>query len=208
MTAFVFNLAPEQVLVAMDTLAVTADTKEPFFYTTKFYPLPHLHGVMFATGLGDLATQWFVRLERYVARDIQHLNEFVQPGLQQLGREFGLSETNTTTIYHVGFSELEDRYVAFAYRSTNDFAPEPLGYGLRTKPGLDGAAVNQFPQDFIRIIDELRREDNALSTGERVGIGGEVQTLVMQDGTMTICTAHRFEDYDALYEQMCHALQG
>lgn len=206
MTAFVFNLAPQQVLIAMDTLAITGESKEPFFYTTKFYPLPHLQGVMFATGIGDLATKWFVRLERYVARDIKHLDEFVQPGLQELGREFGLSATNTTTVYHVGWSELEQRYVAFAYRSTNNFASEPLDYGLRTKPGLPGAVVNQFPQDFIKIIDELRVKDNALPIKDRVVIGGEVQTLLMQDKAMTITTSHRFEDYEFMYEQMCRSL--
>ena len=62
MTAVILNLAPEQVILAMDTLAVTSETKSPFFFTTKFYPLAHLHGVMFATGLGDFATQWFVKL--------------------------------------------------------------------------------------------------------------------------------------------------
>lgn len=37
MTAVILNLASEQVILAMDTLAVTSETKSPFFFTTKFY---------------------------------------------------------------------------------------------------------------------------------------------------------------------------
>lgn len=206
MTAAIFNIGAEQVIIAMDTLAMAGKTGTPYFFTTKFYPLPHLNGVMFATGVGDLATKWFVKLERFLARDIHHLDQYVTPLLQELGKEFDLGENMTTTVYHVGYSEAESRYVGFAYRSTNAFSSERLEYGLRTKPGVADASVQAFPDDFIRLMKVQRADDSALPMDERVFIGGEIQALVLQNKTMTVQTIHRFEDFEALYQQMCDEL--
>lgn len=206
MTAAIFNIGRDQVIIAMDTLAMAGDTRTPYFFTTKFYPLPHFNGVMFATGIGDLATKWFVMLERFVARDLHHLDQYVTPSLQELGREFGLSERQTTTVYHVGYSEAESRYIGFAYRSNNAFTSERLEYGLRTKPGVSNASVNSFPDDFVRLMEQQRAEDEALPIDERVFIGGDIQALVMQGKSMTTQTIHRFSDYESLYERMCDAL--
>ncbi|MEM5432817.1 hypothetical protein [Cupriavidus oxalaticus] len=206
MTAAIFNIGPEQVIIAMDTLAMSGDTGNPYFFTTKLYPLPHLQGVMFATGIGDLATKWFVKLERFLARDIHHLDQYVTPPLQELGMEFNLSEAQTTTIYHIGYSEAESRYVGFAYRSTNSFRSERLEYGLRTKPGIPDASVNSFPSDFIRLMEAQRTNDAAVPLSERVFIGGEIQALILANRSMTIQTIHRFSDYEALFQRMCDGL--
>ena len=206
MTAAIINLSKEQVIVAMDTLAVTGATKAPFFFTTKFYPLPHLHGVMLATGLGDFATQWFVKLERFLVRDIHHLDEFVTPALQALGQDFGINAAQTVTIYHVGYSELEEAYVGFAYRSQDDFRSERLGYGLITKPGIKDAEIESYPAGFIDLMEQQREADNALPLEQRACIGGEIQCLILQSKQMTIETTHRFDDYESLYELMCNAL--
>ncbi|NTW53814.1 MAG: hypothetical protein HGB15_03415 [Chlorobaculum sp.] len=206
MTAVIFNISPEQVIIATDTLAMTGDTRTPYFFTTKFYPLPHLNGVMFATGIGDLATKWFVSLERFLARDIHHLDQYVTSSLQKLGHEFMLSENRTTTVYHVEFSEMESQYVGFAYRSTNSFKSERLAYGLRTKPGIPKADIKSYPDDFILLMEQQRAEDNRLPFGERAFIGGEIQMLIMQEKNMIIRTVHRFSDYETLYNQMCDEL--
>lgn len=206
MTAAIFNLAPQQVILAMDTLAVTADTKAPFFFTTKFYPLPHLQGVMFATGAGDFADRWFLSLQRFLAKDIEHLDEYVTSSLQALWRELGLSFEQSSTVYQIGYSEAEERYVGFVYRSTNLFKSERLGYGLFTKPGIQGATLQECPNDLIRLMELQRAADEALPTHEKVGIGGEIQMLVLQDRAMRIDTVHRFSDYEKLYQQMCDQL--
>lgn len=205
MTAAIFSINPDQIVLAMDTLAMAGETKTPYFFTTKFYPLPHLYGAMFATGVGDLATQWFVKLERFLAHDIHQLDEYVTPALQRLGVEFGLNSNQTTTVYHLGFSENEQRYVGFAYRSTNDFKSERLPYGLATKPPVHGATATNYA-DFIGIMEEQRAADNTLPPDERVFIGGEIHVLDLHSKTMTIQTIHRFDDYDSLYEKMLDAL--
>jgi len=206
MTAAVFNIAEQQVIIAMDTLAMTGKTGKPYFFTSKFFLLPHLHGVMFGTGIGTLAIEWYAKLIHFVARDVHHLDQYVTPDLQLLGDKFGLDKTQTTTIYHVGYSSVESRYVAFAYRSSNSFASERLQYGLYTKPRIPDASVSSFPEDFVRLVSAQRDADAALPIEERVFIGGEIQAVVLQAGTMTVHTLHRFPDYESLYEQMCDEL--
>jgi hypothetical protein len=206
MTAAVFSIQPEQVIIAMDTLAMAGGSGKPIFYTTKFYILPHLQGVMFATGIGDLASKWFSQLERYIARDIHHLDSFVTPALRMLGDEFGLNTNLTTTVYHVGYSEEETRYVAFAYRSTNFFASERFEYGLGIRPPVEASYPQVIPDDFIDIIKKQKHDDDLKPLSERVHIGGEVQLLLMKDKSMIVQTVHRFGEYDDLYLEMCEHL--
>jgi hypothetical protein len=208
MTAAVFSISPEQVIIAMDTLAMAGDTGKPFFFTTKFYILPHLQGVMFATGIGDLASKWFSQLERYRARDIHRLDDFVTPALRDLGNEFGLNEKLTTTVYHVGYSEQESRYVGFAYRSTDLFASERLEYGLRVKPPVEASPPQNFPDDFVAIMKRQKEIDDQKPMSERVHIGGEIHLLLMQEGSMAVQTVHRFDEYDSLYLEMCEQLSS
>jgi hypothetical protein len=42
MTALNFHMQPNEIYIAMDTLAISPKITEPFLYTTKFYLLPHL----------------------------------------------------------------------------------------------------------------------------------------------------------------------
>src|SRR5882672_2560481 len=111
MTALIFSLREEQVIIAMDTLAANGDTKAPYFFTSKIYPLPHLGGVMCGTGVGDFAIEWFGALKRFVAKDIHHLDQYVTPKLREIGARMGIGEKNTATVYHFGFSRVENRYV-------------------------------------------------------------------------------------------------
>ncbi|HEX5054190.1 MAG TPA: hypothetical protein VFZ65_20595 [Planctomycetota bacterium] len=208
MTAAIFFIAPDQVIVATDTLAVAGDTGSPLMFTTKFYPLPHLGGAMFATGLGDLAARWFGKLQRFVATDIQHLDQYVTPSLQEADRELKHDAALTTTVYHVGFSRTEGRYVAFAYRSTNDFKSERLPYGIATKPPVTDAEVSQYPDDFIRVMTQQKQADDELPSDQRVHIGGEIQILTLQGQQMFIQTVHRFDDYDEHFATMCANLQS
>jgi hypothetical protein len=205
MSALIFNLNPQQVIVAADTLATAAHTKKPAFFSTKVYPLPHLNGIMCATGLDDLAADWFNQFRRFIAKDILHADQYVTRSLIELGKRHSLDSQQTTTIYHFGYSEVEQRYVGFAYRSENNFVSERREYGLYVKPGAPTAKLETF-KDLVSIMSTQRREDNAKPVDERVFIGGEVHCFTLQDKTMTIQTLHRFEDYDDLYTQMCAEL--
>ncbi len=57
MTAFNYILSPGQVLIATDSLASHPESKRPFNFVTKVFPLPHLAGVMCGTGGLQLAVE-------------------------------------------------------------------------------------------------------------------------------------------------------
>jgi hypothetical protein len=107
MSSLIFHFAPEQVIIATDTLATTTDTKEPLFFSTKVYPLPHLNGVMCCTGVATVGLEWFTHLARFIVRDFHHLDQFVTPALIELASQYDLDDDLTATVYHFGYSEAE-----------------------------------------------------------------------------------------------------
>lgn len=115
----------------------------------------------------------------------------------------------TSTIYHLGFDDREDRFVGFAYRSVADFECEQLEYGVRTKPGYVGTLpLSGFPDDFVEVCRAQRVEQEALPLSERVFIGGHVIAYMMQvqriEGrpasvVTTITRPFEFEDFERTY---------
>lgn len=73
MTALIFNVQPEQVIVVMDTLSTDLQGT-PNGYTSKAFPVPHLGGLMCVTGLSNFASDWLVKLMRFVAKDNRHVS--------------------------------------------------------------------------------------------------------------------------------------
>jgi hypothetical protein len=207
MSSLIFHLTPEQVIVAMDTLAVTFDTRKPFFFCSKAYPLPHLNGIMCCTGYGNMGSDWAFRVGRFVARDIHHLDQYCSEAIAECGKQFPLSPDETTTIYHFGYSEEEQRYVGFAYRSANNFKSERLGYGTGVKPPIAEIKLEAYPGDLIAMMDTQRRDQKVLPERDRLFIGGEVQCYVLASKKITIETVHRFADYEGDYEEMCAGLK-
>lgn len=204
MTALIFNTTPEQVIIAMDTLAMCNKELRPLIYTSKFYPLPHFNGIMVGTGLGNFFPDWFATLQNnFVSRDIHQLDSYVTPALIKIAEHHEISEKNTCTAYHFGYSEEEKRYVAFAYRSTNNFRSEMLEYGLATKPGVECGPITKYPGDFIAIMKTQKEEDEKNPLEKRVHIGGEIKTAILQDKKIIIETVYRFDDYEEMYQEMC-----
>src|SRR5947209_2455831 len=118
MSALIFYVHKEQIIVAMDTLAMSlADTPTPGFYTSKAFLLPHLRGVMCGMGVLEFSTDWFVRQQRILAKDMLHLNEYTPEALRELAGTYKFTEKHTSTIYHFGYSEAEETHFGFAYRS-------------------------------------------------------------------------------------------
>lgn len=206
MSSLIFNLGPQQVIVATDTLAVGADTEEPCYFSSKAYPLPHLNGIMCITGIDEFGVEWFRDVRRLIARDLHHADAFVAPMLRGLGSRYALGPDATSTVYHLGFSQVEQQFVGYAYRSTNGFASERLQYGFSHKPGVAGAKLETYPDDIIDLMEAQRRGEIAKPVGERVYIGGDVHCYILTDRSMTIQAVHRFEDYGFDYELMCAGL--
>ena len=204
MTALNFHIQPDEIYIAMDTLAISPPSAESFLYTTKFYFLPHLKMIICGTGLAKIIIDWFVRVNTsMLVQDVCHLNEFTVNALRDLGSQYALSEKLTATIYHFGWSELENCFTGFAYRSEKDFQSERLGYGTGIKPHFDQIDwVDGEGIDFIKIIKQQRLLDRQRPLNQQVGIGGEIHMIHMNQNGTSIVQLHRFDDYDDEYAQM------
>jgi hypothetical protein len=203
MSSLVFNLGPQQVIVATDTLAVGAATEEPCYFSSKAYPLAHLNGIMCVTGMDEFGVEWFTTVRRLIARDLHHADDFIAPMLREMGSRYPLGPDSTSTVYHFGYSQTEQQFVGYAYRSTDGFASERLQYGFSHKPGVAGAKLESYPDDIIDLMKAQRRSEIAKPVEDRVYIGGDVLCYILTDRSMTIQAVHRFDDYGYDYELMC-----
>jgi len=85
MTALNFVYQNDVVSIAMDTLSLSPDTHKPRNFLTKFYPVPHLVGVICGTGVGKFIAEWAARVQtNMLVKSIPHLNEFTQQELRNL----------------------------------------------------------------------------------------------------------------------------
>ena len=208
MSSLVFHTQPDMAIVATDTLAVH-ESGAPSHFTTKAVLVPHLRMIIAGTGVAGFSSRWFVHVnDGMTVRGIDHLDQHTQPGLCNLWagyrKEVGFPTEFTTTIYHIGFSEVTGEAVAFAYRSENNFASERLGHGTRMKPEGKAEPGYELPQGIVQIMESQREIQASKPPHERVYIGGEIQLIVM-DGYVTTCgRLHRFSDFDeteaAIYE--------
>src|SRR4051812_38229546 len=98
MSALIFSLQKDLVVIIMDTLATDLDGK-PWFFCTKFYPLPHLNVVICGTGDAGMIGDWFLRINRSPFIDIIDLDQHSTEGLRDLGYDYGGHVTPTTTVY-------------------------------------------------------------------------------------------------------------
>jgi hypothetical protein len=211
MTVINFALLEDGVYVVADTLATT-DRYEPGFFTSKVHPVPHLNGLICGTGSLGFILDWSRHvLGGMLALDIGHLDEFTPNSLRDLHAARPEAErlAMTSTIYHLGFDDSEDRFVGYAYRSTDNFDSERLEYGTRLKPGYSGQRhLTAFPDDFVEACREQRLEQDALPLQDRVFIGGHIVAYMLQvqriEGrppsvTTSITRPFEFEDFEAAY---------
>ena len=201
MTAFNFLLEENRVCIGMDTLMISADTKAPFKYISKIFLLPHLNGVVCGTGFAEFILNWYLLIQSsIIAKDIDHLDLFASEALRKIAKNF--TNEFSATIYHFGWSDQQKRFIGLVYRSTNDFISESLPYGLGTKPQIHVDKLNELPGDFVRIIEKQKRQDEASQNQSKVGIGGDIHFLLMTQEGYSLSRCHRFDDYDAAYDQM------
>jgi hypothetical protein len=200
MTALVFALQPEQVCIAMDTLVIDADDRMPLSFQRKFLSVPESDLVVSGTGHAGFINGWFQHLQANLSgATIDDLNAEV-PNIfrASVSAEGGLSGL-TATIYHFGYSAREDRYAGYAYRSERDFRSDRLQYALGYKPVVPVTPNDdiRFPDFLMDIILEQQRQDWLLPITERLGIGGEIEFVVMSDRAIHVETVHRFSSYEA-----------
>jgi hypothetical protein len=200
MTALVFALQPDQVCIVMDTLVVGANDKMPLAFQRKFLSFPESDLVVAGTGHAGFINGWF----QYLQANLQGatIDDLTQKASNifraSVSAENGLSGL-TATIYHFGYSDRECQYIGYAYRSEHDFLADRLHYALGYKPVVPVALNDdiRFPDFLIDIVLEQQRRDHFLPIAEKVGIGGEIDFVVMSNRTIHVETVHRFSSYEA-----------
>ena len=135
-----------------------------------------------------------------IVRGIMNLDYHTPKGLRELWKkakaEHSIPDGLTTTVYQFGISEEDDRVVSFAYRSTSAFESEQLQYGYGLKPECtipEGDLIEALPQ----MMEEQRRNQEALPREERLYIGGEIQVLYLTADGCRSFKVGQFPDFEA-----------
>ncbi len=206
MSSLIFYIDPEQVVVATDTLAVKPGSDgAPMIFCSKAIYLLHLKTIIAGTGLGNFASDWCMQVNRMVLSGIENL-DFHTPGAlrgrwKQFRAECSLPADLTTTVYYFGFSEESGTVHAYAYRSTNDFRSERLGYGFGLKPECTPPTESISPEALQRMMREQRTREAAKPASERLYIGGEGIAIHLTKANCTTSTVFQFEDFPAQLEE-------
>ncbi len=210
MTALNFVIQEDNVYIALDTLAIEAEDHEPLIYMTKFILLPHLHTIVTGTGLELFVSEWMALVRsNLLAKDIEHLNQYTPDCLRKLASDCNYLNGSTATIYHFGYSQSRDKFMAYAYRLTNNWQSEKLPYGIGMKPevNFDFGPSFELPKCFIELMELQREEDLKLPISERMGIGGEIHFITMDRNGVNVHSCHKFSSYEEDYKIMCNRLE-
>ncbi len=210
MSSLIFFSTDEEIILAMDTLAVADQSGKPLLFTTKFYPVPHLNGIIAGTGSGPFVADWFLKVNTgMMVDDIPHLDFHTPAALRKMweARSPEHPKDFTTTIYHFGLPRDGGAPCTYAYRSEKRFASEllPRG-GLAVKPFADVPAPFEFPRDFAKIMASQREHQAKEPLKKRVYIGGGVFVCHLTRSGISIYQTDTFPDYHAQREAMLAAI--
>lgn len=205
MSALIFYIDKEQILVATDTLAVNQDGK-PQFFTSKSIYIPHLRTIICGTGLAGFSNEWALNvINNFVVQGIQNLDFHTPKALSELWDKQNISENLTTTVYHFGFSEENDDAIGFAYRSENNFISEKIGYGgTGVKPNCEIIEGNLF-ETIPLMMFEQRKNQESLPNNERVYIGGEIYSIHL---TKKTCVTEKLSEFFDYKKSLIHILNN
>jgi hypothetical protein len=201
-----FTSTPEGVLVITDTLATTMDGADSHT-VTKCFVVPHLELVIAGTGLANLAAAWRGKVcDEMLCRDIDMLAPLATAALTQLWQdlqnEHELPSSMSSTIYHFGRSTSGD-YAGYAFRSTDGFAAERLGYGFGVKPPPVGNfASPESIEEMVALAERIREEQRQMPLGERIYIGAQLVMTNLYDGAISQATIHTFDDFEIQWLEM------
>ncbi|MGG4092073.1 hypothetical protein [Paenibacillus lautus] len=209
MTALNWILGKDRLIITSDTLSLYASDRTPKRYMTKMYILPHLKMVLAGTGNAEVIIEYqHLLFSKVVARSILHIVDTATTVLKTLYNQH--SEAGTVTIYLFGLNEKSQENEGYALRSENDFIPEKLNYDIcYAKPHLPNNLVKDLydssstdDEFFIKLIKEQRTNDLQLPKVERLGIGGEIQRIVMDQNDFLFSTIFKFDDFETNFQAM------
>lgn len=206
MTSIIYHTQEDMVFVAMDTLA-TSINGDAFLFTTKSFPLPHLRMIICGTGVGGFISRWFLKVnDGIVVKGIDNLSfhapEILRSFWEDYKSNYSIRCTQTTTVYHFGFSENDGQIHSYAFRSQNAFNVERLDYCCGIKPGVEIPLPYEFPTDIPKIMKMQRAAEEKKNKAERVYIGGEIQITHLTKSGIELYSLGKFEDFEEVQSKI------
>jgi hypothetical protein len=205
MSLLLFQLDPESVIVATDTLATRVDSR-PFLLVSKCTVLPHLGSVIAFTGTAAIGQRWAAMVQtNLLCRDFDMLDQHTPENLRRIAAEVEEEHgpiSGSSTVYHFGYSDIDTKYVGYAYRSEKNFDSERLDYGFGMKPPPAAIPADNPAtfEEIVELADQIRNEQNALPLSERLHIGGDLVSTVLVEGAIHVTKVHRFADFDTQWQ--------
>lgn len=185
MSALVFQVNDDSVLIASDTLTLSARTREPVQRTDKAFCVPHAGAIVTGTGVFEIVRKYYMRvLDGIDARSVDDLNERAPRVLNDVAARTEFPQDVTTTIFHFGFSPSAGRYVGYDFHSGRGYEPREIEKPFAAKPTYEDAFQNLpeeagFTETAVQVISNLKEIDDEKGA-DRLGIGGEVQVRIME----------------------------
>ena len=214
MSAYYITAGQNGAILASDTLNVVAEDSTPAVFGHKTFTVPHLNMMVAVSGFGALMPEWYAQLKfNCTKNDIASLHEVTPEILREAYGRFKLTYNPTTDppgpggtkVYHVGYSQREDEYVAYGYYSGNDFEGEkilgaetsvdyaqPIGPEIRDAFRKDQGPIERIV-DYFKKVHEVDQQKPA---GERIAVGGEVWMHTLVEGQIDTRRIHVYDDYE------------
>ena len=179
-------------------------------FCSKAVYLPHLRTIVAGTGVGGFSNDWANEVNnQQIVGGLRNLDHHTQRSLQKRWAVVSSSADFpiglTTTVYQIGIDEDDEKVCAFAYRSTNDFASEPIPYGFRAKPECTLLDSDNIVDVVQAAMIEQREIQGTKPLEQRLYIGGECFFMHLTKDAFTSVKAFRFDDYEEQLDQIFSA---
>lgn len=203
MSSLIFYTDENQALIATDTLATSATVPgAPFKFTTKAFIVPHLRMVIAGTGCGGFCDRWFLHInDRMIVKGIVNLDYHTPQNLalvwSSYKKEFSIPDNSTTTIFHFGFSEEDQKLYPIMYSSADNFEPKVIPHGLSGKPEFNCPEPYELPKDFKTMMNSQRELQSSETKESKIYIGGEIQLIRLERDGFFVQSLGKFDDYDS-----------
>lgn len=230
MTAFMSWFAPEQVMIAMDSLCITPEDKLAgdgshfSTFATKIFPLPDLKGVLCGVGDNRIVSEWLCCvLDDVVARSMIGVDKVATEKLREIAAKNPTA--NTTEIRHFFFDEEQRRFRCFVYNSEENYQTKESPYGLiiQPRPFEEIEETMKFARScndpatarldtmegirefFVKLMTAVKEHEDKKGP-DKCNIGGEVHICGLYPDMTFLWSCHRFDDYDSMYLHMLENL--
>lgn len=210
MSAVNCHILEDEIAIVSDTKAVSMG-RTPRSFTSKFHPMPHMNTVMTSTGLACFTLEWYRHaMQTMIVKDVDGLDHYAPEQLRRLWERHPDNRTDemTTSIFHLGYSEEQERMVGYRYHSDYDFESEELDTGFILKPKTPGLQDlreelgDETLQFLVEAIHLQKDYDDQQEDSDRYPIGGEIELCLMHPNMTTIKTLARFDDYERDFNEM------